>query len=122
MIRAHRPWPHGLGRLEGEPADEDRQAPEQAPVSRIEQVVAPGDGVADGLLPRGQVARAAAQQRAGRSLICGQQRLRREDLHRAAASSMASGNPSRCRQSAATVAALVSVEREVRADRPGRAR
>ena len=46
-----------------QPPDEDRQAAEQAPLVLVQQVVAPGDGVAQRLLAGREIARAAGQQR-----------------------------------------------------------
>ena len=68
----------------------------------VEQVVAPGDRVAQRLLARRQVARAAGEQRQP-ALEPGQQRPAGESsVIRAAASSIASGSPSRRRQISAT--------------------
>ena len=53
----------GLGRLQRPAAGEDRQPAKQRLLAGREQVVAPGDGVAQRLLARGQVAGAAGQQR-----------------------------------------------------------
>ncbi len=53
---------HRLGRLQGEAADEDGQPAEQRPLLAGQQVVAPGDRVAQGPLPRRGVARAPRQQ------------------------------------------------------------
>ena len=44
-----------LGRIKGETADEDRQSPEQSPLLRDQEVVAPGDRVAHRPLASGQV-------------------------------------------------------------------
>ena len=52
-----------LGRLERAASDEDREATEEALLLIVEQVVAPGDRVAERPLTLGQVAGAAGQQR-----------------------------------------------------------
>ena len=52
----------GFGCLQGEAAGEDGQPAEEGLFVGGEQVVAPGDRVAHGALPRGQVAGAAGQQ------------------------------------------------------------
>ena len=70
-----------------------------------EQVVAPGNGIAQRLLPRGQIAGTTGQhgkRRSSRSSSAGGG----STLMRAAASSIASGNPSRRAQMPATAAAL----------------
>ena len=69
----------GRRRFEVEPADKDAEAAEQRRRLRLEQVVAPGDGVAHGLLAGRQVARPIAQQPQA-ILHLRQQRLRREEL------------------------------------------
>ena len=71
---------HRLGAIEIESAREDRQAIEQPPARAVEDVVAPGDGGPEGLLPLREVARVRDQHR--KLLIeAGQDLLRREDLH-----------------------------------------
>ena len=52
-----------LGRLEREAADEDRQPPEQRLPILVQQVVAPGDGVAHRPQPLRGIARSPGQQR-----------------------------------------------------------
>jgi PAS domain S-box-containing protein len=52
---------HGLRRFQAEAADEDGEPAEEALLRSAEQVVAPGDGAAQGALARGEVARADAQ-------------------------------------------------------------
>ena len=97
------------------PTGEDRQATEERLLRGREQVVRPGDGVAQRLLPTGS-------QRAGRDDVEGlveprQQRARAEQPRiRAAASSIASGSPSRRRQIATTSASVVRRRAEVGAD------
>jgi len=54
---------HGHGRLGGAAADEDGEPPEERALGGREQVVAPGEGVAQGALARRQVVRPARQQR-----------------------------------------------------------
>jgi len=53
----------GFDRFERESADEYPEPPEQALLGRSQQVIAPGDRRPQGLLPGGQVPRAAGQQR-----------------------------------------------------------
>ena len=53
----------GLGSLEREAAHEHAEPPKQPLLGLLQQVVAPGDRAAQRLLARGQVARAAGQQR-----------------------------------------------------------
>ncbi len=67
-----------LRRLQRTAAGEDGQAAEEDPLLFGEQVVAPGDGVAQGAQPRRLVARPAGQQRQP-ALQPRQQRRRRED-------------------------------------------
>ena len=50
-----------LGHLEAAAGGEDGQPPEQPPAGVFEEVIAPGDRTAQGLLPFGQVAGAAGQ-------------------------------------------------------------
>ena len=52
----------GLGSLQGAAADEDRQAAVERLLLGREQVVAPGDGVPQGLLAGGKIASAAGQE------------------------------------------------------------
>ena len=73
-----------------------------------EQVVAPGNGIAQRLLPRGQIAGTTGEQRQA-PLEPLQQRRWRQHLDARAASSIASGNPSRRAQMPATAAALSAV-------------
>jgi hypothetical protein len=61
-----------LGCLQGEPAVEDSQAPQQRPVGRVEQLVAPGDGVPEGPLPDGVVDRASDEHGDGGAEPAGQ--------------------------------------------------
>jgi hypothetical protein len=61
-----------LGGLEGEAALEDPQAPQQRPVGGAEQLVAPGDGVPQGLLPGGVVDRPSGEQGDGGAEPAGQ--------------------------------------------------
>jgi len=98
-----------LGRLQGTAAHEHRQPTEQSLLRPIQQVVAPGDRVAQGLLPTGPVRRASRQQgepapQARASIAGGESRRMCT-----AASSMASGRPSRREQISATAGALSSV-------------
>lgn len=60
-------------------ADEDRETAEQPLLRRREQRVAPVDGSAQGLLARGQVARAAGQELQA-VVETGRQRRRRQEL------------------------------------------
>src|SRR5215210_4279812 len=53
----------GLGGPHRPPAHEDREATEQAAFALVQEVVTPGDGVAERLLAGRQVARATCQQR-----------------------------------------------------------
>ena len=53
---------HRLGRLERE-ATEDRQPPEHGLLGGLQEVVAPGDRVAEGTLPGREIARTAGQER-----------------------------------------------------------
>ena len=76
---------------------------------RVQQVVAPGDGVAQRPLARRQVARAAGQQRQAARPAAPAAPAARSSLIRAAASSMASGSPSSRRQISATAGAFSSV-------------
>ena len=66
--------PDGLRRLQREPADEDAEASEQSLLFGRQQVVAPGDRIAQRLLAGRQVPRAARQQREP-ALQAAQQRL-----------------------------------------------
>ena len=108
--------------LQREAADEDGQAPEERLLLRGEQVVAPGDRVAQGALAGRGVARPAGQQRQraapGGASSAGGGSTRT----RAAASSIASGRPSRRRQISATAAAFVGGQRRSRGRRRGRGR
>jgi hypothetical protein len=61
-----------LGGLEGEPALEHPQAPQQRPVGRAEQLVAPGNGVPEGPLAGGVVDRAPGEQGDGGAESAGQ--------------------------------------------------
>ena len=70
---------HGRRRLEGPAASEDAEAAEQGLLGRGEQVVAPGDRGAEGLLARRQVAGAAGEQRQPPVQLT-EQRRRREHL------------------------------------------
>jgi len=54
---------HSRGRLRGAAADEDGEPPEERALGGREQVVAPGEGVAQGALARWQVVPPARQQR-----------------------------------------------------------
>ena len=67
-----------FGPRQVEAADEDGQAAKERLLGRVEQVVAPGDGVAHRPQPVRQVAGAAGQQRQG-PLQPRQQRRRRQD-------------------------------------------
>ena len=109
-----------LGRLQREAAGEDGQPAEQSLFGRGEQVVAPGDRVAHRLQPRRQVAGAAGQERQegrfGHRREPGTAPTSRASNSaggrwpiRAAASSIASGKPSRRRQIPATAFALAAV-------------
>ena len=70
----------GRGRLEPEAADEHGQAPKQRLLALEQQVVAPGDRVAQRALALVGVQRAAGQQ--GQALVeAAQERLRRERAH-----------------------------------------
>ena len=64
---------HRFGRFEGAAADEDGEPPEELLLAPAEQVVAPGDRIAERLLARGQVRGPARQQREP-TLQPGQQR------------------------------------------------
>ena len=88
----------------------------------VEQVVAPGDRAAQRLLARGQVARAAGQQRQPVARAARASPAGGSSRTRAAASSIASGRPSRRTQISATAGAFSFVEGEVRAGPPARAR
>ena len=98
-----------LGRLQRAAAGEDGQAAEEDLLLRGEQVVTPGDGVAHRLLPRrerrGRL-RVSSGKRCSRrvSSACGE-----SILTQAAASSIASGSPSRRWQISATAGALALV-------------
>ena len=71
--------PDRLGGIEREATDEDPKPPKQALLRVAEQVVAPSDRVAHGLLAQGQVPRAATEQ--GEPLLQAlQQRRRRQGL------------------------------------------
>ena len=62
-LRPGSPWHRQpLCRLETEAPGEDRQAAKERLLSRAEQVIAPGDGIAHGLLASREVAAAAGQQ------------------------------------------------------------
>ena len=98
----------GCRRLEAAAADEDRQAAKQRLLVRLEQVVAPGDGVAQRLLAGRRVARAARQQLESTLERPEHRAWRRAVAMRAAASSMASGSPSRRRQISDTATAFSS--------------
>ncbi len=52
-----------LCRVQGEPTDEDPQAAEQDLLPAGEELIAPGDGRAQGVLPHGQVLRLPVQER-----------------------------------------------------------
>ncbi len=54
---------HHLGRVQRAAAGEHAHPPEQRPFRLVQQLVAPGDGVAHGLLPAGQVMRPVGQHR-----------------------------------------------------------
>ena len=84
--------------------------------SGVEQVVAPGDRVAQRPLPRRQVARAPGQQRQRCVPAVPAAPAAARALTRAAASSMASGSPSSRRQIAATAGGVLLREREVGLD------
>ena len=90
-----------------------RQAP-QEPLVRVEERIAPGDGVRAASV-------AAPGDRAGRHVTgatdhsSAPEGLRRQDLDPAAASSIASGRPSRRRQTAATARGVPRIE-----TKPGR--
>src|SRR5439155_25342559 len=62
-----------LRRLQRAPADEDGEPLEQPLLPRVQQLVAPRDGVAQRPLPRRQVARPARQELQGRRVgrFCG---------------------------------------------------
>ena len=69
---------HGVRRLEGPAADEDAEASKERLLPGREQVVAPGDRVAQRPLSRRRIARPARQQgqpllQPGRQLLCGEQ-------------------------------------------------
>ena len=98
-----------LRRLDRRAAGEHREAREARLLVLVEQVVAPVDRRAQRLLARGRVARRRA--RARRARRPGGRRSRAGDSspQRAAASSIASGSPSRRRQISATAAALPSL-------------
>ena len=69
-----------LSRLQGAAADEDGEAPEQHLLLRLQQVVTPGDGVAQGALSLGRIPRPTGEE--GQPLLqTGQHRLRREHAH-----------------------------------------
>ena len=68
-----------LGSLQRPPPDEDAQPPEEDLLGWSEQVVAPGDRVAQGLLSRRQVTRPPRQRRQA-ALQPRQQRRRRQEL------------------------------------------
>jgi hypothetical protein len=70
---------HGFGSLQRKPADKHSQAAKQALLVFAQQVVAPVDRAANGLLAGRQVARAAGEERQ-RVCQAGQQRLGREQL------------------------------------------
>ena len=111
--------PHRLGRLERAAAARTPPAAGRAPArSSVEQVVAPGDRVAQRPLPLGQVARARRSAAARRCSSRASSAAGGSSRARAAASSIASGSPSSRRQISATAAAFASRQREVRARRP----
>ena len=114
-----RPRADGLDRLEREPAREHRQAPEQRPLRRGQQVVAPVQRRAERLLARrwssGPRPSASRKRSFSRATICSTLRSRT----RAAASSMASGRPSSRRQSSTTAGAFSSVSAKSGVDQPG---
>ena len=89
-------------RLPSAAAGEDGQPPEERLLRSVEQVVAPGDGVAQRLLAGRQVARAAGQQRQPRAPAAPAAPAAGAAVTRAAASSIASGSPSSRRQISAT--------------------
>src|SRR5207302_3477454 len=62
-VRARGGGTDRLGGVHGAAASEDGEPAEERLFGGREQVVAPRDGAAQGLLPLGQVARAASQQR-----------------------------------------------------------
>src|SRR5215211_4658163 len=82
-----------LGRLQRPAAGEHRQPGEQSPLGVREQVVAPGDGAAQGPLPVWEGPGPGGQQREA-PLQAGQDLLGSRILVRVAASSMARGSPS----------------------------
>ena len=92
-----------LGGLQGEAAGEDGQAPEEHALLAGEQVVAPVDGGAQRLLARARRAAATGQDVEAVAEAC-RDLVERERATRAAASSMASGMPSRRRQMSSIVA------------------
>src|ERR1700694_3155020 len=51
-----------LDRVERGSPGEDREAGEDAPIGLVQELVAPGDGAPQGLLPFGQVPRATGEQ------------------------------------------------------------
>jgi hypothetical protein len=96
-----------LGRGDGGAAGEHRERREARLLAVAEQFVAPVDRCSKRLLARGRVARTDGQP--GERHIQALGELRGESRpQRAAASSIASGSPSRRRQISATTAALPS--------------
>ena len=85
-------------------------------LGRVEQVVAPGDRAAQRLLAGRQVARAAGQQRQPAAPAAPAAPAGESSATRAAASSIASGRPSRRAQISATAGGVLVREREVRLD------
>ena len=70
----------GLNGLQGAPANEHRQASEEALLRLVQQIVAPGDRVAKRALSLRQITGTCCQERQA-SLEAGQQGARREQLH-----------------------------------------
>ena len=103
-----------------QPPTKTRQPTEQGLLARLEQVVAPGDGVAQRLLAGRQVARATGQQRQA-LLQPREHRLRRQDSHAGRRQLDASGRPSSAADLGHGRGVLVG-EREIGPDRASRAR
>ena len=98
----------GLDGFQRAAADEHRQSPEQLLVCRREQVVAPGDRATQRLLAlrRSRAPPVSSSSRRSRRACSS---FGGRSLTRAAASSIASGSPSNCRQISTTACAFLAV-------------
>ena len=109
---------HRARRLQGEAPDEHRQRAEQAAIGLLEQVVAPLDGPAQGLLPGRQVASAADEQREP-AVQAVEEGRRREQLDAGSGELEGQGQPVQPAADGRHVGAVGGGEGEAVGHRPG---